>query len=164
MNKVKVLMLALLAICLPATALAKDFPGIEALMSKEEFAATGLGKLTAGERRALDAWLLKYTTDDVPGLVEEIPELKESLTLRQAVSAKPEEEGPIASRITGDFNGWKGKTLFRLENGQVWKQRQTGFYRKKLERPEVKISKNLLGFYMLEVVETGRRIGVKRIK
>jgi len=164
MSKMKVFVLVLFAISLPTTGLAKDFPGIEALMSKEEFAATGLGKLSVDERKALDAWLLKYTTDDVPGLVREVPALKESISLKQAVNPKPEEEGSIVSRISGSFSGWKGKTLFKLENGQVWKQRQTGRYSKKLENPEVRISKNLMGFYMMEILETGRRIGVKRIK
>ncbi len=164
MSKMKIFVLVLSATCLPATGSAKEFPGIETLMSKEEFAATGLGKLSAEERKALDAWLLKYTTDDVPSLVREVPELKESISLKQAVTLKPEEEGPMVSRIFGSFSGWKGKTLFRLENGQVWKQRQTGRYSKKLENPEVRINKNLMGFYMLEILETGRRIGVKRIK
>ena len=33
-----------------------------------------------------------------------------------------------------------------------------------LEDPEVEISRNLLGYYELEIVKTGRRVGVTRIK
>lgn len=28
----------------------------------------------------------------------------------------------IESRIEGDFEGWDGDTIFRLQNGQIWKQ------------------------------------------
>ncbi len=114
----------------------------------------------------MNDWLLKYTTDDVPELVKEVPELKEAVALQQAVAPKrePETDEPIVSSIPGKFKGWKGKTIFKLENGQIWKQRQSGRYYHKMENPEVKISKNLVGFYMLEIVETGKRIGVKRLR
>lgn len=167
MITVGLLALLLLAV---STATGKEFPGVEALMSEEEFAAAGLNKLTAGERKALNEWLLRYTTDDVPELVKEVPELKEAVALQQAVAPKPEPapepetDQPIVSNIVGEFKGWTGKTVFKLENGQIWKQRQSGRYLKKLENPEVEISKNLLGFYMMELVETGKRIGVKRLR
>ena len=161
-------LLSLLLLLAVSTATGKDFPGVEALMSEEEFAAAGLNKLTAEEREALNSWLLKYTTDDVPVLVKEVPELKEAVALQQAVAPKPvpepETDQPIVSSIVGKFKGWTGKTVFKLENGQVWKQRQSGRYLKKLENPKVEISKNMLGFYMMEILETGKRIGVKRIR
>lgn len=28
----------------------------------------------------------------------------------------------LASRIEGNFEGWAGKTLFKLQNGQIWQQ------------------------------------------
>lgn len=28
------------------------------------------------------------------------------------------------SRVDGEFNGWDGKTIVRLSNGQVWAQEQ----------------------------------------
>ena len=34
----------------------KDFPGVEKLMTSEEFAEAGLDKLTRAERKALNAW------------------------------------------------------------------------------------------------------------
>jgi hypothetical protein len=33
-----------------------------------------------------------------------------------------------------------------------------------LENPEVEIFKNLLGFYELKLVQTGRRVGVTRLR
>lgn len=150
---------------------ARDFPGVKELMKEQEFAAAGLNKLSAEELKALDGWLLRYTMDDVPELIEEVPELKESVELRAAVTPEPKprpepepEPEKIVSKIKGEFIGWRGKTIFKLENGQIWKQRQSGRYYHKMENPEISISKNMMGFYMMEIVETGKRIGVRRLR
>ncbi|MBT8145028.1 MAG: hypothetical protein KJO55_10025, partial [Gammaproteobacteria bacterium] len=45
----------------------------------------------------------------------------------------------ITSRYDGEFTGWTGKTLFRLENGQVWRQSESGRFRANLDRPMVTI-------------------------
>lgn len=150
--------------------LAKEFPGVKDLMSPQEFKEAGLNKLSPSELEALNGWLLRYTTDDVPELVKEVPELKEAVALKAAVAPAPQPLAPepeperIDSRIDGKFKGWTGKTVFKLQNGQVWKQRQSGKYYKKIESPEVEITKNLLGFYVMKIVETDKRIGVKRIR
>ncbi len=68
----------------------------------------------------------------------------------------------LVSRISGDFSGWDGETVFRLENGQVWRQRLRGrYFYSGPPQPEVRITRNYLGFYKLTVVETGKSIGVK---
>ena len=33
---------------------------------------------------------------------------------------------PILSRIAGKFDGWEGRTVFKLENGQEWRQNEPG--------------------------------------
>jgi hypothetical protein len=140
-------------LCVGTAALAQDqeFPGIERLMSKEEFRATGLEKLTPEERKALDAWLLKYTAGEAKILQSSEP-------VREA---EDEEDFEIVSRITGDFTGWSGKTVFHLENGQTWVQRLEGRYRYDgPPNPEVRIDRNWLGFYRMTLIETGRRVGV----
>lgn len=67
----------------------------------------------------------------------------------------------IRDRISGTFSGWRGKTLFRLDNGQIWVQRQRGYYRTSMENPEITITRNALGFFVLEVVSSGRKVPVK---
>ena len=161
--------LPLLFLVVMNSSAARDFPGVKELMQEQEFAAAGLNKLSAEELKALDAWLLRYTMDDVPELVREVPELKESVELRAAVAPAPKprpepEPEKIVSKIKGEFKGWRGKTIFKLENGQIWKQRQSGRYYQNMENPEISISKNLVGFYMMEIVETGKRIGVRRLR
>ena len=171
MHKTPLILTSAWLLLVSGSSIAKDFPGMKELMSEQEFRAAGLDKLSADELKALNNWLLKYTTDDVPELVEEVPELKESVALKAAVAPAPAaapqpepEPERIESRIPGEFKGWTGKTVFKLENGQIWKQRRSGRYYHKMTNPEVVITKNLMGFYEMKVVETGKRVGVKRIR
>lgn len=74
----------------------------------------------------------------------------------------------IEARLVGEFNGWTGKTLFTLDNGQVW--RQTNNYirdyapRDPIPAPKVTISKGLLGSYNLQIEGVKRIVQVKRVK
>lgn len=70
----------------------------------------------------------------------------------------------IESRIVGEFNGWNGNTVFKLENGQVWQQAATGYYTDvRLENPPVVIKKLLFG-YLLTLPGQGETVFVRRIK
>ncbi|TQV84097.1 hypothetical protein FKG94_05375 [Exilibacterium tricleocarpae] len=142
-------LLACLALVTHAT---EKFPGIKEIMSAADFEAAGLGKLSAEELAALDRWLIRYTANDAETIRREVEEVK------------VESDKDIRSRIEGAFSGWDGKTVFRLQNGQVWQQRLQGRWRTKLVDPEVIISRNIFGFYELEIVEKGRSIGVKRLR
>jgi len=129
----------------------KVFPGIDKLMSSEEFAAAGLDQLSAEEMKALNAWLLRYTAGESEILRVDNEEVREA-----------QKDFEVVSRISGDFSGWDGETVFRLENGQVWRQRLRGrYFYSGPPQPEVRITRNYLGFYKITVVETGKSIGVK---
>ena len=55
--------------------------------------------------------------------------------------------------------------MFRLENGQVWRQRLDGRYQYSgAPNPAVRIDKNWLGFYRMTLVKEGRSIGVTRVR
>lgn len=69
----------------------------------------------------------------------------------------------LTAKVLGDFTGWDGHTIFKLDNGQVWRQSTTGTYRFKAKDPEVTIEKGFLG-YKLRLKETKRSIAVRRIK
>ena len=151
-------LLTLIAAILLATsaihAQESSFPGIEALMTPEEYEAAGIDKLSEAERDALNRFLIRYTAED-----------SEVLRNTDEEVIKAVEESEILSRISGDFKGWSGDTRFNLENGQIWQQRRRGNYRYVGEpNPEVRISKNFMGFYRLEVVESGKSVQVKRLK
>lgn len=143
---------ALLLGALGAALVAADTPNVQELMTPEEFQASGLAKLSPSELDALNAWLLRYTAHEAPIVRKTSPEVK-----REAVDTP---SPTIHSQIDGAFTGWNGKTLFRLKNGQVWKQRLSGTYRTKLTDPEVEIYQKYFGLYWMKIVETGRSVGV----
>ena len=153
MKNVALLLLALVASIAGAQ---EKFPGIENLMTAREFKDAGLYQLSDEELEMLNAWLVNYTAGEAQVLIETNKEVQE---------ARSSVDSDIVSRITGDFTGWSGETVFRLENGQVWRQRLSGRYKYNgPPNPEVRISKNFMGFYKMTVSETGKSIGVKLVR
>ena len=132
-----------------------SFPGIEALMTPAEYDAAGLEKLTPQERKALDQWLIRYTAEDAPVLLNSDEEVKQAV-----------QEQEIVSTIVSPFDGWSGNTVFTLANGQVWQQRRQSkyAYTGSTAAPEVRITRNFMGFYSMELLETGAKVLVKRAK
>ncbi|RLQ22162.1 hypothetical protein DWB85_09520 [Seongchinamella sediminis] len=143
----------LIILLLAFPAVADDFPGIEKLMTPEEFKAAGLDKLSPGERQALDTWLVKFTATEAPGL------LQTNENVQQVQDAHV-----ITANVKQPFDGWDGSTLFYLDNGQVWRQRLAGRVVYNGEDTAVEIKKNFLGFYKLHHLASGRSVGVTRVK
>jgi len=134
-----------------AAAAETPFAGLEQDMSAEEFRQAGLDKLSAEELERLNRWILTYSSDTA------------EQARQAAIIAQEDEPALIESRIEGEFSGWAGSTRFTLQNGQVWQQRVDGSYSVHLTNPEVRIKRNFLGFYNMEIIETGKQVGVKRI-
>lgn len=129
------------------------FPGVEKLMSADEYRAAGLDRLTDEERAALNRWLIGYTIGEAPVIRDSNPEVK-----------KADREQLIRARIAGNFNGWSGGTIFRLDNGQVWQQRQDSRFPYNGDEREVIIDRNFLGFFRMTHVDSGRAVAVTRIE
>ena len=70
----------------------------------------------------------------------------------------------VQSRYDGEFTGWSGNTLFRLENGQVWKQAQSGRVSARATRPKITIKRGALGGYRMNVEGLDDSIRVERVK
>jgi hypothetical protein len=70
----------------------------------------------------------------------------------------------IKSNYVGEFTGWDGDTIFRLENGQVWQQAEQGRMSWRAENPEVTISRGMFGVYRLSVKGVNKKVKVKRIE
>ncbi|MEH6586938.1 MAG: hypothetical protein V7720_10265 [Halioglobus sp.] len=150
------LLIAIALLALTAGSRADDegsFPGVERLMSPDEFSETGLDKLGPEERQALDKWLIRYTAWEAPAMRANNAEVQEV-----------EKAFELTDTIKQPFNGWSGKTYFYLENGQVWQQRISGRYHYSGDDTAVTFRKNLLGFDVMELQATKKKIGVKRIK
>ena len=79
---------------------------------------------------------------------------------------KREQEGvqKITSRHDGMFTGWEGDTLFPLENGQVWKQIESGRYSYKADRPMIEVKRGIMQSYYLKVRGENRTVRVTRIR
>jgi hypothetical protein len=79
---------------------------------------------------------------------------------------KPETANQISTRIKGVFDGFQAKQIFKLENGQIWQMRRNMGIRKfsAVERPEVTINANLLGFYVMSISGVKFKLPVKRLE
>lgn len=152
----KYLILPILLPILSVAAWAADtesFPGVENLMEADEYKAAGIDKLTPQERDALNQWLIKYTAFEAPVIRRTNKEVKEV-----------EKAFELTAHIKQPFSGWSGKTVFYLDNGEIWQQRLTGRYSYSNNDTAVLIDKNFMGFHVMTLIRTGQSIGVKRIK
>ena len=75
-----------------------------------------------------------------------------------------DQRNEITSRIIGQFDGWTGDTVFRLENGQVWRQSGNGFLKVSMNNPKVTIEKAVFGGFRLSVEGYNSRVKVKRVQ
>ena len=168
------------------------FSAIEREMSAEERRATGIDSLSADELDALNQWLIErfdQVQETVSAEVRE--EVREAVLdeVREADAAEREAEierrvaieveaakqeivdappepavsEPFEAMIQGRFSGWSGKTVFPLDNGQVWRQRHGGRYRHTDDDQRVRIYKNMLGMWQMKVLSNGRSVPVRRI-
>lgn len=128
------------------------FPGLDRLMSAAEYRAAGLDKLSDAERKSLDEWLGRYQAAE-----------PSAQSTSSTGSRRDQQNEKIRSQIVGEFNGWSGKTIFRLKNGQVWRQRQGGRFTYNGDEREVLIDRNFMGFHRMTHVGSGRSVKVTRI-
>ncbi len=71
------------------------------------------------------------------------------------------EYATVESRMAGEFRGWDGPTVFRLENGQRWQATGPGTYvTPPLANPGVKITPGVLGTFWMTVEGVKPRVKV----
>lgn len=74
----------------------------------------------------------------------------------------------IETRLVGDFTGWSGKTVFTLDNGEVWQQ--TNNYisdyspRSPIPQPKITITKGMFGSHNMRIEGVKRTVQVKRVQ
>lgn len=147
----------------PTLGVASDFPGLERLMSAEDYARAGLGKLSEAERAVLDEWLRRYSVGELDAArtqaaVAAVQEARAEIREFRATER-------IEARVEGAFTGWTGQTIFRLDNGQIWRQRLPGRFQYRGDpNPLIVIARNRLGFYVLSVPSADRGTGVERVR
>jgi hypothetical protein len=155
MRRIVGLALSLLAFSAIA---AEITPTLEERMSKGEFHAAGLDKLSPAELKSLNDWLSGHA------IVKTITKI-ETPTGKPVFETDQGQRQVIETRITGRFTGWYGKTIFRLDNGQEWTQAESGqMSNGKYDNPKVKIKPMLLGSWLLYVEPCGCSVRVERTK
>jgi anti-sigma factor RsiW len=147
---------------------------LQAEMTAEEFAAAGLSRLSAEERLALETWLANRMKREATAVVQESMEQEVRRRVREEVQELAREEGvrvfetptprTIQTTMVGTFRGWQGRTLFPLANGMVFRQLDGGRMVDRIEAPEVRIERTILGGYRMFVKGVRESIGVERVQ
>lgn len=148
---------AALLFCLAATQASAQTtaPTLEERMSQAEFHAAGLDKLSPEELANLNAWMSAHG-----GAVRYV-----GTSGAPAFDTDVGERSAIDSTIAGTFKGWRGHTVFTLENGQQWAQAESGsFNAGDFESPKVRIKPMMMGSWLMVVEGCGCSVRVRRVK
>ena len=122
-------------------------------MSQSEFHAAGLDKLSSEELKTLDDWLRAHSTTTyvTPGG-------------SPVFYPKESERETIEAHISGRFTGWQDSSVFVLDNGQEWKQAESGGNAcGPIKNPAIKIKPTLMGGWLAYIQSCGN-VRVTRIK
>ncbi|MDT8067190.1 MAG: hypothetical protein ROO76_03390 [Terriglobia bacterium] len=118
--------------------------------------------LSPAQRLAFTGWLRRYTRM----LIEETENGNITVPAKKTAPV-PSSSSPcspaVESNITGDFEGWEGETVFKLDNGQIWEQAEYSYMYSYSYRPEVTIYETSSGCRM-KVEDENETILVKRLK
>ena len=140
---------------------------VSEVMSPEQFRKAGLQKLTPEELAQLSTWVRSYATIAlVAGLASGAREDVQVGNAPKAVGATGQSlvapggcDLVARSRISGNFDGWSGNTVFELENGQRWQQATHSTFVARASRPEVTICRAPTG-YEMRVEDVRQRVNV----
>lgn len=172
----KKILVALLALTTSISAMAADgFSSLEEQMTGKEFMASGLGKLSQQELDALNAWIRAHSLGTLNTPTAAVAAASTAPATAQApvtggdrrglASDDKKDDSPIKSAILGEFTGWDGQTIFKLENGMIWVQDDRDkFYVKDLENPVAVIEPGMFNSWSLHIEGYKSECKVKRIQ
>jgi hypothetical protein len=182
--------LFLLACAGLGAALGAAEPSVLAKLPPERFARAGLQKLTAAELAELEQVIAEAKSGELEAAERKLAaaeaKARDAEAKAAARAAAPEKKGPgwlkalvtlqetnespdkaeaVESRLAGDYDGWTGRTTFKLENGQIWQQTDgKQRYDDRRPAPAVKIYPGMLGVFWLEIEGVRERVKVKPIR
>lgn len=131
---------------------------IEQVMTVEEFQESGVSSLSPRQKDILNHWLMTYTTR-VIAAARQVSQPATPATRTATTSCST----VIESSLSGEFNGWDGDTIFKLDNGQIWQQAEYDYTYSYAYRPDVMIYPTAGGCKM-KVEDEDDVILVKRLK
>lgn len=133
------------------------------VMTSRELQETGVASLSLSQRKALDAWLNRYTMR-VLAFASTARNASKSSPKRNVYSVGGDNCNPvIESQIDGDFNGWDDDTIFKLTNGEIWEQVEYDYEYEYAYMPDVIIYPTNQGC-RLKVSGMDDTVSVRRIK
>ncbi|WP_396616823.1 hypothetical protein ACHZ97_04420 [Lysobacter soli] len=163
MTRIAPARLLALAALLPLATSALAQQKIEQQMSYEQFKASGLDKLSAGELANLNAWLEGKLEVETAKAAEGARQ--GAGDDRRGLAAERQARDPVSAAITGAFSGFGKGRQFTLDNGQVWQQIDEASLSARLDNPKVRITPSLIGAaWYLAVEGYNTRAKVQRIK
>jgi hypothetical protein len=146
-------------------AAANNKADLEDILTAKEFRDDGLEKLSSDQLAALNAWLNSYLNSEAQAAPADVTPAGPAPTASIGASELKDtslEPDSIETTIPGKFTGWTGDTVFKLGNGQVWRQAEPSVYTTKLQDPAVIIKRLHVG-YLLTVKGQGQAIFVVRV-
>jgi len=126
----------------------------------EQYRQTGeVAAARQAAQQAAETAVAEYKKKEEPGVVSRALEVFR----RKDAEAKQER---ITGVLTDKFTGWSGRTLFRLDNGQVWRQsRPDTYYTKAAQNVPVVVYKAPSGYWRLRVLDDeGAWVTVERVQ
>ncbi len=170
-------LLLAVAVALAVPLAAADPPRFSGTLAPAERAALGLDKLTPAELAALDAAVESYRRAGEAGAAERAAQTavadyrrrEEPKQVARAVARERREQADrqterIEANIVGPFSGWDGRTVFALDNGQVWRQVDPDvYYTSPTAGAPVEIVRSKYGSFRLHL-KNGAWVTVTRLR
>ena len=132
---------------------------IDEVMTASELQETGVAALTQQQRSALNRWLTRYTTTVITVARPSSSNERSSMSPATKTSCVP----AIESTISGEFEGWDGETIFKLDNGQIWQQAEYDYMYSYQYRPDVTIYQTS-GGCLMKVEDENETILVRQVR
>ncbi len=170
---------------------ASESENIESMMTDKELVKSGVETLTAEQRQFLNEWLKENYVRGTESVVTSTAEYEPSELSEQSVKLeatpiaieaevdrrvaakladkreseqKKQLESSFEARLKGNFTGWTGKTIFKLDNGQIWRQRSSANYRHRGSDRRVTFKKNWMGGWEMTVVSSQKTVLVRKVQ
>jgi|SRR5579885_114496 len=152
--RIRIVVPAVLCLLLSALpAFGQQFSSLEERMSGADFKAAGLDKLSPEELKYLDNWLQTHQP------------VKMVSPSGKPVFYADEDRKEFETHLVGTFSGWSGNTQFTLNNGQVWRQAESGSNScPTITNPKVTIKPMILGSWLMYVQGCNDSVRVERVK
>lgn len=160
--------LAFLTFTLPTSLSAQQgFATLEEQMTGDQFKAAGLEKLSPQELATLNRWIRdrSLATLATPHGATTVSSADDAVATVNTPSIEEMPRETITTRISGNFSGWDGQTVFKLENGMIWAQTDKDkFYTQEMQNPLVTIEPGMFGAWKLSIEGHDDECKVQRIQ